>query len=203
MLLSHHFSVAWERLSSWGGGAPPPDNYLPPNLSFSSDFGHLILEVAFSNKNIILKHFKCNFQKRLRRHCPYPALKIGGAAIPSAPPPCSYAHDTIMLIFLKKHCTGAVQAIFWSADRPGRPFHSSPIVTVPLSNRIGTAQILPLTKNERAPPCAAGAPKARGLSVAAAQKRLRPCSSGVAAAVERVEGRRAGGEGAAVARRGD
>ena len=44
------FQVGW-------AGAPPPKNYLPPNSSFSSDFGHFILKITMINKNIIIKYF--------------------------------------------------------------------------------------------------------------------------------------------------
>ena len=53
--------VQWRRndyqVVGGGAGAPPPENYLPPNSSFSSDFDHFILKMPFSNENKISKYF--------------------------------------------------------------------------------------------------------------------------------------------------
>ena len=70
-----------------GAGAPPLANYLPPCLSFSSDFGRLILKIPIQNEKVnILSAFFVKVVGALT-----PALKVGVAAVPSALPPCSYA----------------------------------------------------------------------------------------------------------------
>ena len=45
------------KLGGGGAGAPPPENYLPPNSSFSSDFSHFIFKMPFLNENKISKYF--------------------------------------------------------------------------------------------------------------------------------------------------
>ena len=65
-----------------GAGAPPPENYLPPNSSFSSDFGHFILKMPFSNENKISKIFKVHFSVKVGGIAPPPLSKLEGQLPP-------------------------------------------------------------------------------------------------------------------------
>ena len=70
-----------------GAGAPPLENYLPPNSSFYSDFGHFILKMFFQTKIKFQNIFKVHFQSKLGGIAPTPPLAKLEGQLPPLPPP--------------------------------------------------------------------------------------------------------------------
>ena len=68
-----------------GARVPPLKNHLPPNLNFSSDFGHFILKLFFTNKKL-LKYFLVHFSVKVGGASPPPVSKLEGR-LPLLPPP--------------------------------------------------------------------------------------------------------------------